>query len=488
MFLRHGFELWNNYWYSGRYSYVTYSLLYYPLSAAIGIKLLAVISVAVAAAAFAVLVKGEWPTAGRWPAWSFSAASAAAVLTGAFPYALGIGFAIASLVALRVGKPRLFALLLLGTLTASPLAFALLVTVLAGVAASEQSRAIVLPAIAVGIVGLFGVALWRVFPSAERFPFSGVDFVAVISFAAIGSAATWRVAGAKTLRYVFVAYGAVCVAAFLVPSGLGENVARLRFVAIPVAVLVLSLRGWRPLLPALTIFALAFSWNVSPLAASFARGESDPSATAQYWQPFLGYLHRVLEPGYRVEAVATAGHWEAAYLARAGVPLARGWFRQDDFPQNAALYRDLNRVSYRRWLRGLGVAYVVVTDAPLDYSARREARLVRSGDAGLQLVYRTTHGAVYRVPAPSPIITGQPGAHVRALTATSIDLRLAEAGHYRLAVRYSPYWTSTSACLRPDKEGMTALLARRPGRVTIRFSLTAKRVLATAVGTTLPCR
>jgi hypothetical protein len=134
-----------------------------------------------------VLVKGEWPTAGRWPAWSFSAASAAAVLTGAFPYALGIGFAIGSLVALRVGKPRLFALLLLGTLTASPLAFALLVTVLAGVAASKQSRAIVLPAIAVGIVGLFGVALWRVFPSAERFPFSGVDFVAVISFAVIGS-------------------------------------------------------------------------------------------------------------------------------------------------------------------------------------------------------------------------------------------------------------------------------------------------------------
>jgi hypothetical protein len=290
------------------------------------------------------------------------------------------------------------------------------------------------------------------------------------------------------VRRPFVAYGAVCVAAFLVPSGLGENVARLRFVAIPVAVLVLSLRGWRPLLPALTIFALAFSWNVSPLAASFARGESDPSATAQYWQPFLGYLHRVLQPGYRVEAVATSGHWEAAYLARAGVPLARGWFRQDDFPQNAVLYRDLNRVSYRRWLHELGVAYVVVTDAPLDYSARREARLVRSGDAGLQLVYRTTHGAVYRVPAPSPIITGHPGAHVRALTATSIDLHLAEAGHYRLAVRYSPYWTSTSACLRPDKEGMTALLARRPGRVTIRFSLTAKRVLATAVGTTLPCR
>lgn len=488
MFLQHGFELWNNYWYSGRYSYITYSLLYYPLSAAIGIKLLAVLSGAVAAAAFALLVEGEWPTAGRWPARSFSAVSAAAVLTGAFPYALGIGLAIASLAALREGKRRLFGVLVFATLCASPLAFALLVTVLAGVAASKRLRAVVWPAIAVGVIALFGAALWRVFPTAGRFPFSGADFVAAVSFAVVGAAATWRVDGAAALRYIFVAYGVVCVAAFLVPSGLGENVARLRFVAIPVAVLVLALRGWRPLLPALAIFVLAFSWNVSPLAASFARSESDPSATALYWQPFVRYLHQVLKPGYRVEAVATAGHWEAAYLARADVPLARGWFRQDDFPQNAALYGDLNQTSYQRWLHQLGIAYVVVADAPLDYSARAEAKLVRSGHAGLQLVLRTKHGEVYRVPQPTSIITGPPGARVRALTTSSIAIDLSAAGRYKLAVRYSPYWTSGAGCLLPDNDGMTLLLAHRAGRVTIRFSLTAKRILATAVGTTLPCR
>ena len=41
---------------------------------------------------------------------------------------------------------------------------------------------------------------------------------------------------------------------------------------------------------------------------------------------------------YRVEAVATSGHWDAYYLADKGVPLARGWYRQDDFPENAVLY------------------------------------------------------------------------------------------------------------------------------------------------------
>jgi len=32
--IQHGFQLWNNFWYAGRYEFVTYSLLYYPLAAA----------------------------------------------------------------------------------------------------------------------------------------------------------------------------------------------------------------------------------------------------------------------------------------------------------------------------------------------------------------------------------------------------------------------------------------------------------------------
>ena len=31
-----GFELWNNYWYAGRYEFVTYSVFYYPLAARFG--------------------------------------------------------------------------------------------------------------------------------------------------------------------------------------------------------------------------------------------------------------------------------------------------------------------------------------------------------------------------------------------------------------------------------------------------------------------
>src|SRR6058998_3310914 len=60
LYLQHGFVLWNNFWYAGRYSFVTYSVLYYPLAAVVGIKLLALLSVALAALAFAVVIGREW--------------------------------------------------------------------------------------------------------------------------------------------------------------------------------------------------------------------------------------------------------------------------------------------------------------------------------------------------------------------------------------------------------------------------------------------
>jgi hypothetical protein len=51
LFANHGWTLWDNFWYGGRYTFVTYSILYYPLAALFGIKLLALLAIAVAAAA-----------------------------------------------------------------------------------------------------------------------------------------------------------------------------------------------------------------------------------------------------------------------------------------------------------------------------------------------------------------------------------------------------------------------------------------------------
>src|ERR1700742_5319068 len=64
--LEHGFTIWNNFWYAGRYSFVTYSLLYYPLAALFGIRVLALGSIIAAAAAFSVVVVRQWGPASRF--------------------------------------------------------------------------------------------------------------------------------------------------------------------------------------------------------------------------------------------------------------------------------------------------------------------------------------------------------------------------------------------------------------------------------------
>src|SRR3954447_12361399 len=71
-FLQHGFALWNNFWYAGRYSFVTYSLVYYPLAAVVGIKPPAAPSVAAAAVAFTMTVGGEWGRTARWSSRTFA--------------------------------------------------------------------------------------------------------------------------------------------------------------------------------------------------------------------------------------------------------------------------------------------------------------------------------------------------------------------------------------------------------------------------------
>src|SRR5205085_6923707 len=126
---------------------------------------------------------------------------------------------------------------------------------------------------------------------------------------------------------------------------------RVRYAALPVAVLALSLRAWRPLRLAIPVLVLAAMWNVTPLAANFRHSAADPASERAYWQPAIAYLHTHLGPSYRVEAVDTAGHWPAVYLPEARIPLARGWYRQDDFPQNGILYGAFGPEAYTAWLR-----------------------------------------------------------------------------------------------------------------------------------------
>jgi hypothetical protein len=484
-FLQHGYAFWNNFWYAGRYSFITYSLIYYPLAALLGIKLLAVATVATAAFAFAMIVGREWGATARWSSRTFAVVWAGVVLSGAFPFTLGAATALVALWLLQSGRRACFVPFAALTLAASPLAFLLLTVVLVGIVLARwgERRRFVAPTAAIAALLLTEAALWRLFPDSGRYPFSWEELLAVSAFCLAGAGLTWGVDGGGVLRSFFLVYFVGCVGVFAIPSAVGENVARLRFLALPVMVLALSLRRWRPLPIALPILVLALSWNVTPLAFSFVKSQDDPAAARSYWEPAIRYLHSHLNLSYRVEAVDTAGHWDAVYLPRAGVPLARGWFRQNDFPQNRVLYGDaLYRGPYLAWLRSLGVRYVVLPDARLDYSARAEAKLLRSNRSRLMTVLRLPHLTIYEVPSPRRIVTGPAPARVVELTQTRVTLAVEAAGTYRLAIRYSPYWNASTGCLDPGPDSMIRLRAPAAGNVRLRFHVNARRALDAFTG------
>jgi hypothetical protein len=489
LFLEHGFTLWNNFWYAGRYSFVTYSLIYYPLAAAFGIKLLAVATVALASLAFAVVIWREWGPTTRWSSRSFAVVWAGIVLSAAFPFALGIALALLALWALQAQARWRFALLAALTLAASPVAFLLLVVVLGGVALARRTAVPRnwLPVLAIAVASASELILWRLFPGGGNYPYSFVELAAGVAFCLLGIAFTWRVESARVLRFVFAVYLAALLTSYLVPSAVGENVARMRYAAIPVAVLIFSLRRWKPLVPGIVVLALAVSWNLTPLAYGFVNGQQDATANASAWTGPIAFLKAHAGPNTRVETVDTTGHWGAVYLADADIPLARGWFRQDDFPQNEVLYSKLGPRTYLQWLHGLGVGYVVLARAPLDYSSRAEAALVQSGRAGLAPVYDDGLITIYRVPHFRPIVTGPGQPRVDALTQTRIIVGVKRGGTYRIAVRWSPYWRTSDGCLSKGADGMLRLTTLHARTASIGFIVSADSALDTLAGQRPTC-
>src|SRR5207244_593474 len=149
-------------------------------------------------------------------------------------------------------------------------------------------------------------------------------------------------------------------------------------------------------------------------------------AHARFWRPTLSFLQHHSSPSFRVEVVPTAAHWESYWVPRAGFGLARGWYRQLDVADNAPLYaKHLDGAAYRRWLRSVAVEYVVLPSTRLDPDGGpQEARLVRSGAAGLRLAYRDRVVAIYRLPHPTPLVTGPAKATVLRFGHVDISARV----------------------------------------------------------------
>ena len=454
-----------------------------------GIRLLAVASIATAALAFGVVAAREWGPAARWSNRSFAVVWAGVVLSGAFPFALGMALALLALWALQAGRRGRFALLTVLALAASPVAFVLLAIVLAGIglARSPGRAGLVLPLATVGLATAVELLLLRLFPTGGRFPFSLPEFAAACVFCGFGIVLTWRVRSASMLRWIYVAYLVACTAAFLVPSSLGENVARLRYAAIPIAILTLSLRRWRPLPGCPRRYGARGLVEPDPARRQLREDERGSGGGPGVLGTCGAVPPRAPRAVLPVEAVDTSGHWPAAYLPAAGIPIVRGWFRQDDFPRNDLLYTQLDRRQYVAWLRSLGVRYVVLPDAPLDYSSKAEGALIISGRSGLRVAFRSTHTTIFAVPSPRGIVTGPGRATVLAMEQNRITLAVGRPGSYRIATNWSPYWHARGGCLSKGNDGTVQLLAKRAGVVRLELSVNAQRALEALEGGSKRC-
>jgi hypothetical protein len=487
--LEHGFAIWNNFWYAGRYSFVTYSVLYYPLAALVGIRVLAVLSVATGALAFSAVVLRQWGLSSRLASRTFAVLSAGLVVSAAFPFALGFAFGLLALWALQEQRRGRFVVCALLTVAASPLGFAFLVVALIAAAFSRRSLrdsriqiVVIAGCIAVELV------LWRLFGDGGHFPYGLLQLAPSLLFGAVGLLVTRGVPEARLLRGLFWTYIGVCLLAYLIPTAVGSNVERFRYVALPLALLAAALRGWRPLWLLVPAAALAGVWNTTPIFSTLARASTDPEASPAYWQPAVAYLHAHLSPSYRVEVVDTAEHWPAAYLPDAGIPIVRGWYRQSDFPQNELLYdSNLGGRAYRAWLRRMAVRYVLLTDAPADYSSRREAALIRSGESGLVPVKYLEHMTVYELPHATPLVTGPGGATVLWLWPQRLVATVDAPGTYRVRIRWSPYWHASTGCVSRTPDGLTKITTHEAGLVELRFGVSVKRGLQTLAGTIPGC-
>jgi hypothetical protein len=257
----------------------------------------------------------------------------------------------------------------------------------AGRGLSGHSARAAAPGLATAAAALLPVGLIAIaFPEGGREPFalSTLWPLLVISAGALLALPRERTA----LRSTVALYAAALLVAFVVPTPVGSNVARLGAATAAVLAALLWWPRRRGLLYAAAIPLLYVA--AYPPVRDVLSAARDPAATSAYFQPLLRFLRTQAGPPFRIEIPFTASHYEA-YAVALRFPLARGWERQLDTADNPIFYsgRPLTLTAYEHWLHARAVRFVALPSAALDYSARAEAALIRRGLPDLRPVMRS---------------------------------------------------------------------------------------------------
>jgi hypothetical protein len=477
LFGRHGFTVWNGAWYGGHHT-PAYSVLFPPLAWAVGPAVAGALAALAAAAAFEPLARHHFGTAARWGSLWFGLATSTMLFTGRLPYALGVAFALGSLLALQRGRTVIAVALAILSPLGSPVAGAFLALAAVALAATRgcgERRGPLL----VGAAGIVPtILLAAAFPEGGNQPYALLAFLPVPVVMTIFVALLPR--EERALRLGAVLYGVVAIAAYVLPTPLGGNWSRLgELFAGPVALcgmLALRPRWAKPVTMFVLLGALAF-WQLSAPVRAVLNGEDDQSRYRAYFRPLVDFLQDNSQPPGRVEVVFTDAHWESADVA-IHVPIARGWERQLDIGRNSLFYNGtLNARTYRQWLEENAVRWVALPDTKLDYSGREEARLVSGGLPYLKLRWTAPHWRVYEVTSPHSLVMPEGSARITALSLGIEQVRLAvqRPGSALVRVRWTPYWIANGACVERAGD-WTRITAHRTGNIRLRIDFSPLRV------------
>ncbi len=473
LFEQHGFTLFNSHWYAGHHT-PGYSLIFPPLAALLGPRVVGARAAVVSAALFAKLAHDHFGDRARIGSLWFAAATATDLLIGRLTFALGVTFALAALLALqRRHTPAATALAVLTT-AASPVAGLFLA--MGGVADALARRRRHGLYVAAGAF-LPALALAVAFPEGGSQPFGFWAFAAVVAAALAVHRLLPR--EERTLRASALLYAGATIAAFAIATPMGSNATRLAAMfAGPVLACALVGRVSPRLVAALAVPLLVYQWY-GPIRET-EKGATDPSSQLAFYEPLLGFLEGRADAATRVEIPFTRMHWESVHVARR-FPLARGWEAQLDVKYNPLFRRgsELTSERYRHWLRDNGVRYVALPDVPLDPAARHEAKLLARDLPFLRLVYEDRHWRVFEVEDARGLTRTASGAHVRRLGPASFTLRATRPGPVLVRVRFTPYWRVTrgDACVERATDDWTLVRARRRGTIRVAAEFDPGRIV-----------
>jgi hypothetical protein len=466
-----GLVLWDNGWYGGHHM-PGYSILFPPLAAVLGPRLVGALSAVAAAWLFERLVRDL--EGGRVAALWFAVATATSLITGRLTFALGVAVGLAAVLAAARGRRGWACALAVLSSLASPVAGAF-VALAAAAWWLDRPRwwPVALAACAVSPA----VALALAFPEGGSFPFVGSSFwPALAASIAVGLVVP---RDARVVRIGVALYVLAMVASFALRTPMGGNVVRLGALFAGPLLAALTWRSNRRALALLALPLVYWQW-IAPVD-DWARASGDASVHERYYEGLLGFLATRSGGPFRLEIPFTDNHSEARWVAP-HVPLARGWERQVDRERNALFYDDrpITAQRYRRWLDDNAVRFVALADAPIDYSAAREAQLLRDGLPYLREVWHDAHWRVFEVAGARPLARG--AARATALEPQRVRLSADRAGAVDLRVRFTPYWRIAAGrgCVSQGPGGWTALRVDRPGPVVLEPSFALGRVRATS--------